>query len=963
MLSADAGWRASRRRELRAVASEWPASATASPTETSDLNVAAPEWMPGSAAQPKRSVCASARGWASSDARPALPPRPACRFFARGACSKGAKCQFSHLVVPSDASSSTPILRAPCRFFAQGACNKGANCPFAHLAVSSDPCSSSAPVPRAPCRFFAQGACRKGADCPFSHELISVKVQQNEKQFVKDFVTATLEGVQCTFGSGMQVQEIAVGDGAAISRIAIHGLTPRITDADIVATLSEFGAACLVRKHETYAFATFDRAEHASAAVSGLNATSPARWARLQGSSSCRKDHCITVRLAAPPGVIVTQNASVKVLWYSPSRDAWAHFQRQSTAREAASRGNGKILHGRAISMTFQEPSLNQRTSFSVWIGGIGAGADRRDLVRLLQRHGGVAPSSIALNSPPFSEKEAGKLVERLLRSIGPLSAFEEAARPPGVIKCKALAKFARPGDAEEACQRLNNRKTDLLGGSKLFVQRVFSAKFILLNPVYAVVRDPLMALLTMLTAPEQGLRYKIFAGEASTAISLQADTPVAIAFSKGMLSPILSSKRISLAESGGSLWHASFAHPQMYLKLQKLNAALAGAALVFRDLRRRELHVWGEPEARQRASAAVHKLHEEIMGEHHALPLEPDEFVSALRKGLDVEELKRACGARSISLDLNARSLLVEGDADTAKRAIACLALRLADGGVLKASKDTLSAAEDSMCAVCYCPPEAPVKLVCSHEYCTSCLSNWMKATCSAGGGPGFPIRCLFDGCNCHVALADLHGALTRQEMQALQRAALEEHVNQNLDRLQFCINPGCGGIFSLAARTASCSACGACICTTCKVEEHEGLTCSQYLQAKAPPDRLRLRVVDEVLTLRCPRCSQAFLDFEGCFALKCSKCPCTFCGWCLADCGSDAHAHVRKCSAKPPGADTFFGSRQQFEEAQRKRQTLKLYEFLATLSGEERQRLLEALEADLRDLQIRLRCSLIVD
>ena len=42
------------------------------------------------------------------------------------------------------------------------------------------------------------------------------------------------------------------------------------------------------------------------------------------------------------------------------------------------------------------------------------------------------------------------------------------------------------------------------------------------------------------------------------------------------------------------------------------------------------------------------------------------------------------------------------------------------------------------------------------------------------------------------------------------------------------------------------------------------------------------RKYVEEEVLTSKCPRCRTAFLDFEGCCALKCSRCPCQFCAWC---------------------------------------------------------------------------------
>ena len=89
-----------------------------------------------------------------------------------------------------------------------------------------------------------------------------------------------------------------------------------------------------------------------------------------------------------------------------------------------------------------------------------------------------------------------------------------------------------------------------------------------------------------------------------------------------------------------------------------------------------------------------------------------------------------------------------------------------------------------------------------------------------------------------------------------------------------------------------------------------------------------------DEILTLKCPRpeCKQAFFDFEGCFALSCSRCPCRFCGWCGADCGTDAHAHVRQCPHKTV-ADPYYASFSEFERAQRANKHRKLASYFATL------------------------------
>ena len=64
-----------------------------------------------------------------------------------------------------------------------------------------------------------------------------------------------------------------------------------------------------------------------------------------------------------------------------------------------------------------------------------------------------------------------------------------------------------------------------------------------------------------------------------------------------------------------------------------------------------------------------------------------------------------------------------------------------------------------------------------------------------------------------------------------------------------------------------------------------------------KGDLERHRRFIQEDILNLRCPRCNQVFVDFNGCFALTCSRCKAGFCGWCLADCGRDAHRHVANC------------------------------------------------------------------
>ncbi|KAJ1471677.1 hypothetical protein T484DRAFT_3500749 [Baffinella frigidus] len=114
------------------------------------------------------------------------------------------------------------------------------------------------------------------------------------------------------------------------------------------------------------------------------------------------------------------------------------------------------------------------------------------------------------------------------------------------------------------------------------------------------------------------------------------------------------------------------------------------------------------------------------------------------------------------------------------------------------------------------------------------------------------------------------------------------------------------------------------------------------------------RRHVEEEILTSKCPRCRAAFLDFEGCCALKCARCPCNFCAWCGVDCGADAHRHVATCAAKPAGADVYYpGTHQEFARAQARHRAPQLERYLRGLDSEStRAALLRELQATLQEL-----------
>ncbi len=96
--------------------------------------------------------------------------------------------------------------------------------------------------------------------------------------------------------------------------------------------------------------------------------------------------------------------------------------------------------------------------------------------------------------------------------------------------------------------------------------------------------------------------------------------------------------------------------------------------------------------------------------------------------------------------------------------------------------------------------------------------------------------------------------------------------------------------------------------------------------------PEYHRRHIQEDILTLRCPRCKQAFNDFNGCLDLECSRqgCKIHFCGLCLADCGDDAHAHVANCAANPNQDKSVFVSAEVYARVQKERRQKMLTDYL---------------------------------
>ena len=116
---------------------------------------------------------------------------------------------------------------------------------------------------------------------------------------------------------------------------------------------------------------------------------------------------------------------------------------------------------------------------------------------------------------------------------------------------------------------------------------------------------------------------------------------------------------------------------------------------------------------------------------------------------------------------------------------------------------------------------------------------------------------------------------------------------------------------------------------------------------------ERAALHVQNQILTLRCPSCTTAFFDYDGCAALRCGACQATFCALCLTACDSSnaTHRHVRTCDLNPnPGS--YFVQAAQFEAVHRVRKRDLLAAYLDTLPYHVAQRVRHERRTDFADL-----------
>jgi len=271
--------------------------------------------------------------------------------------------------------------------------------------------------------------------------------------------------------------------------------------------------------------------------------------------------------------------------------------------------------------------------------------------------------------------------------------------------------------------------------------------------------------------------------------------------------------------------------------------------------------------------------------------------------------------------------------------------------------------AQEGSTCFLCQdqFDPEVTQLRSCGHRFCADCIRGYFSDPSEAS----LPLRCpMVDGekrCQDVLVWADVLAVC--EKLHLVKRFALRRYLRECEDA-ECCPAPGCNHVLKKFPAQQFCEMCRATYCMHCSrqldraVSAHGDLPCA--IAQTGGVDEVhahRKYIIDNILTLRCPRCFLAFLDYEGCAALECGGCHAHFCAKCfsLSQSSAACHDHAASCPgpvlpngrrvAAPAG---LFLDKEAFQRVCMEVQSARVTDYVARLGPEMRLAVVQQCQED---------------
>ncbi|KAF4951505.1 hypothetical protein FSARC_12899 [Fusarium sarcochroum] len=491
----------------------------------------------------------------------------------------------------------------PCSFFARGKCSKGTVCRFSHEEVSH---------PQETCRFFARWYCMRGNACKFSHEQPATQEwteEPNEEQHI-DHWARELGGTWAKFGDGATVTDVSLPSD--FSAIRIRNLPTTYSGEAVKRLLSEVGIT--ISKSDIQFIQPADMPNRTAI----LKVKDP----KFAKSACSRLRTCIeppdlevnSIAVPMPAGSHFgrVDNRQVRCSWHRPTRTAWTYFSSRETAArhfENFNSGRSKVcgLKTTVQSLVAQDP--DQRDGrWKMQLVGLSANITWEDIVEAMPEPDN--PYQVDMGDPSYDidfEMDS-TLIKSLLYDIGPLERWDVFGNPKA-RRIKAQATFVQGSQAQAAVSSLNGKELPFNPAGKLFIQLITSVKFKLSKRVYDVVQKAIHS--KKADWGRQFIRFSILPEHGFNRIlKLEGEDRQLVAQAKKDLEHIITGTVMKV--DGKIIWYPDFRIDRsVYGKLRKIERDLD--VVIIRDVRASNFRVFGPEDKFTAAAEALHQLIEQM--------------------------------------------------------------------------------------------------------------------------------------------------------------------------------------------------------------------------------------------------------------------------------------------------------------------------------------------------------------
>jgi hypothetical protein len=603
---------------------------------------------------------------------------------------------------------------------------------------------------------------------------------------------------------------------------------------------------------------------------------------------------------AVQTGAALLRSTKVKLSFFAPAVMVYAHYNTVISARREAERLDAKVFEGSVVRASFQAPSFNQRTSFSVVIKGVPVRTIEtprgRDQIKSFTH-----ATSVTIGRPtyPMSDRTFAS-VRELLEARGRLESFDVAPNPRS--KVVAWAQFASSDAAATAIEQLHGRPQTFLGRSPIWLEQVHALRYALPYAQFVVLKDALDQYAATLEVASK-LRYYETDQDGAPAdpvvLRLYSADAQALAQAKGNLESLLQGRKL-VDDTGSIVWDDIFTAEAGCTLFNRIRHETR--AYVECQPRMRVIRLHGSSDACASARTLLLVNQEEMRERRRVITLERDVLRGLLSGGF--RRMQAEVGEDRVRLDVVRRTITIRGE----ELDVAAVNGILADLGA-EGSQDRTHSVSAGDCPVCFCEVSPPgIILSCGHAYDADCLRHLAQAAISSDFQP---LTCVAEMgassgrtvCATVIPLAKIRELLDSDDEARLLDASLRAYVNARPDEFHYCPTPDCAVIYRPArpGTVLRCPACFLRVCAHCHVEHHMGLSCAAHKDSLRPHAELFARWRAENGVRSCPRCAADIQKNGGCNHIHCAICKTHICWKCMAtfqdeDRGGGVYDHMRR-------------------------------------------------------------------